>query len=52
MYHFDLFLVLATILIIIFCFMEVSIVWGLISLGIGIGFLLAWIEYRTKLFTG
>ena len=52
MRQFDLFLILATISVIIFCFMEVSIMWGLISLALGIGLLLAWIEFRTKIFTG
>lgn len=50
MYLFDLGLVLGIVAFVIFCFMELSLVWGLVSLGIGIGILLVWIQYRTELF--
>ncbi len=46
----DLALFLIIVGVIIYCFMEVSIGWGLITLVIGIGIFLGWIHYRTELF--
>ena len=50
MYLFDLGLVLGTAAFVIFCFMEIGLVWGLVSLGVGIAILLVWISYRTEIF--
>jgi hypothetical protein len=49
-YLFDLALVLGTVAFVIFCFMEIGLVWGFVSLGIGIGIILLFIHKRTKLF--
>ena len=48
--HFDLFLFLAIISIVIFCFIEVSFIWGVISLAVGTPILLLWIHLRTEIF--
>lgn len=36
---------------IIFSFMEVSLTWGFIALGVGTGVFLGWLQYRTELFS-
>ncbi|MCD6550080.1 hypothetical protein J7K24_00875 [bacterium] len=47
--HFDLFLFLAVISFIIFCFMEISLLWGVVSLAGGMIILLWWIVLRTEI---
>ncbi|MCX6764164.1 MAG: hypothetical protein NTU58_00425 [Candidatus Nealsonbacteria bacterium] len=50
MYLFDLGLVLGIAAFVIFCFMEIGLVWGLVSLVAAIAILLVWIQSRTELF--
>jgi len=47
---FDLFLFLAIISVVVFCFVELSFTWGVISLAVGIPILLLWIHLRTEIF--
>ena len=46
----DLALFLIIVAIIIYCFLEVSLTWGITTLAVGTGIFLGWIHYRTKLF--
>lgn len=46
----DLALFLIIVSIIIYCFLEVSIRWGITTLVVGTGIFLVWIHSRTKLF--
>ncbi len=46
----DLALFLIIVGIIIYCFLEVSIGWGITTLAVGTGIFLVWIHYRTELF--
>jgi hypothetical protein len=49
-YLFDLGLVLGIVAIVIFCFMEIGLIWGLASLGAAVCIFLVWIQSRTKIF--
>lgn len=50
-HNFDLFLFLAVTAIVLYCFLEKSLMWGFISLAVGIVILLGWVQYRTKIFS-
>jgi|GEM_PF-5439459 len=50
-YNFDLFLFLAIVSVTIYCFLEKSLLMGLISLVIGTAIFLLWIQYRTEIFS-
>jgi len=47
----DLFLALLIFSIVLFCFMEVNLTFGLASMGFGVSFLLYWFEFRAELFS-
>ena len=49
-YLVDLAFVLGIAAVVIFCLMELSLVWGLVSLAIGAVLLLIFIQKRTSLF--
>lgn len=50
-YETDLAIFLIIVGTIIFSFIEVSLTWGFIALGVGTGLFLGWIQYRTELFS-
>ena len=50
-YETDLAIFLIIVSVIIFCFLEVSLTWGLASLGAGVGIFLGWFQVRTEFFS-
>jgi len=49
-YLIDLGFVLFIAAFVIFCFMEIGLVWGLASLGAAVAIILVWVQSRTKIF--